>query len=296
MEQALPARISRVDLSQMSCPVIRETVNNLRAICGLEPDSTLIKASLQRLMDKYERIWEYTRAWLMDQELKSKKEKEMSKKKDAKQTEMKADKKKEAPKAADKPAETPKVVEITDRMALLALAQVVGWESNDPFIGNSPEDVVKVTAEDGTETELKAMTDDQCKMELVENLGILTPEDQKAVEAMPNGPAIWSQFVSLREDLSKAKVEAGKKETKEAKKDGKTDGAEKPKKKGPPPRDADPSKSNKGQVYLAWKAGETDIDKLHKKVNEAVNIGTIKAWIGQWKNGKNLPAVAAVKE
>ena len=213
----------------------------------------------------------------------------MSKKKDTKQTEMKSEKKKDQKQAvADKPAETPKVVEITDRMALLALAQVAGWEPNDPFIGNSPEDTITTTNE-GADTELKAMTDDQCKMELGENIGILTPEDQKTVEAMENGPAIWAKFASLREDLSKAKVETTKKETKAAKAADKPAGE---KKKGPPPRDADPSKSNKGQVYLAWKAGETEVDKLLKVVNEAVSKGTIKSWVGQWKNGKNLPAVA----
>ena len=220
MEQALPERISKEDLSQMSSADIRETVNNLRGICGLEPDSTLIKASLKRLMDKYERIWEYTRAWIMEQELKLKKEKEMAKKKDTKQTEMKkVEKKDQKPAAGVEPAgktteKAPEITEITDRMALLALAKIAGWESNDPFIGNGSDDVVKVTAEDGTETELKAMTDDQCKMELGENIGMLTPEDQKAVEAMENGPAIWAKFTSLREDLSKTKIAEEKKKTK----------------------------------------------------------------------------------
>jgi len=54
----------------------------------------------------------------------------------------------------------------------------------------------------------------------------------------------------------------------------------------------DHSKSNKAVVYLAWKDGEKDLEKLHKKVNESVKLGTIKSWITQWKTEKNLPAVA----
>jgi len=55
---------------------------------------------------------------------------------------------------------------------------------------------------------------------------------------------------------------------------------------------ADPSKSNKGQIYLAWKDGEEDINKLHKMVDEAVKTNTIKGWMKGWKVGKRLPAVA----
>jgi len=132
---------------------------------------------------------------------------------------------------AEKKPETPKVVEITDRMALLALAQVAGWEPNDPFIGNANDDSVVITDNDGAETELRALTDDQCKMELGENIGILTPEDQKTVEAMENGPAIWAKFTSLREDLSKAQIAEEKKKTKAASKKADTaqGGGDKPK-------------------------------------------------------------------
>lgn len=49
--------------------------------------------------------------------------------------------------------------------------------------------------------------------------------------------------------------------------------------------------SNKAIVYLAWKEGEEDSEKLFSKVKEAVKITTIKGWMNQWKNGKNLPAI-----
>lgn len=56
----------------------------------------------------------------------------------------------------------------------------------------------------------------------------------------------------------------------------------------------DPSKSNKGRIFSAWKngEGEADIAKLNAMVNNAVKESTIKGWISAWKNGKNLPAIA----
>ncbi len=56
---------------------------------------------------------------------------------------------------------------------------------------------------------------------------------------------------------------------------------------------SDYSKSNKAQVFLLWKNGEEDKEVLFKKVKGAVKEETIKIWINQWKNGKNLPAIAA---
>ena len=54
----------------------------------------------------------------------------------------------------------------------------------------------------------------------------------------------------------------------------------------------DHSKSNKGQVYIAWKNGENDFEKLSEKIDGAVKLSTIKGWCNAWKNGKNLPAIA----
>jgi len=54
----------------------------------------------------------------------------------------------------------------------------------------------------------------------------------------------------------------------------------------------DHSKSNKAIVYLAWKDGEKDLEKLHKKVNENVKLTTIKGWTRMWVNKKGLPAIA----
>ena len=65
----------------------------------------------------------------------------------------------------------------------------------------------------------------------------------------------------------------------------------KPKKKKAP---ADPTKTNKGQVYVAWVAGETDPEKLHKGIKEAVKLTTVKAWVKNWAKGKGLPKAAKV--
>ena len=52
------------------------------------------------------------------------------------------------------------------------------------------------------------------------------------------------------------------------------------------------SDSNKARIYLMWKDGEENVEKLHKKIKEGVKINTIRSWINQWKNKKNLPAIA----
>ena len=78
-------------------------------------------------------------------------------------------------------------------------------------------------------------------------------------------------------------VPAEKEEKKEQKKEPKS-------KEG-----VDHSKSNKAIVYLAWEDGEKDLEKLHKKVNENVKLGTIKSWTRQWVKGKALPAIAKNK-
>ena len=54
----------------------------------------------------------------------------------------------------------------------------------------------------------------------------------------------------------------------------------------------DRSKCSKAVIYLAWKKGMKDVEKLQKLVSGAVKEGTIRSWLGSWKNGKNLPAVA----
>jgi hypothetical protein len=62
-------------------------------------------------------------------------------------------------------------------------------------------------------------------------------------------------------------------------------------KKGPR---GNPADSNKGRIYLAWKAGEADVKKLHTVVTGAVKENTIKVWITMWSKSKNLPAVASI--
>jgi len=267
-------RIERSKLAGMNCGEVAGHINMLRRTIGMEEiDFRTMKHSLDRLMNRYDRQWEYTRAVVIERKERAEKEKAMAKKKDDKKQTTKPAAKAAAP-AVEKKPEAPKLIEITDRLALLALAQVAGWEANDPFIGNSAEDTVTVESDSG-ETELKAMTDDACKMELGENIGILTPEDQKAVEAMENGEAIWVKFISLREDLTKAKVETTKKETKAAAKAA--DKASKPageKKKGPPARE----KNSFGHVVgtmsaviddmLSAKGGATEAEVVAKLVKD----------------------------
>jgi len=65
-----------------------------------------------------------------------------------------------------------------------------------------------------------------------------------------------------------------------------------PKKPVSEKKKVDYSKSNKAVIYKAWKDGETNFDTLHKKVNEAVKLGTIKGWLAMWGRGKGLPSVA----
>jgi hypothetical protein len=51
--------------------------------------------------------------------------------------------------------------------------------------------------------------------------------------------------------------------------------------------------SNKQKVFASWKADQTKTaDALGSEVAGAVKTQTIKAWIGSWKHGKNLPAGA----
>ena len=52
--------------------------------------------------------------------------------------------------------------------------------------------------------------------------------------------------------------------------------------------------SNKEIVYKEWKKGKgkTDADVLLKTTKAQVQIGTVRSWLGSWKQGKNLPACA----
>lgn len=65
--------------------------------------------------------------------------------------------------------------------------------------------------------------------------------------------------------------------------------------KVPEAKKEDPSKSNKGQVYLAWKNGETNLDTLLNLVENRVKKATIKNWISMWGRNQGLPAIAKQK-
>ena len=59
---------------------------------------------------------------------------------------------------------------------------------------------------------------------------------------------------------------------------------------------SDPTKSNKGQIFTAFSAGETDPEKLSKLIGDKVKLSTIKAWLKAWPKGKSLPAAAKATE
>ena len=51
--------------------------------------------------------------------------------------------------------------------------------------------------------------------------------------------------------------------------------------------------SNKEIVYKAWEKGLVDHDKLMALLPaDAVKMSSLKAWLGSWKKGNNLPACA----
>jgi hypothetical protein len=66
-----------------------------------------------------------------------------------------------------------------------------------------------------------------------------------------------------------------------------------PGKKGGTPRTRDGAPCSKTVVYLAWKKGQTDVDKLMSLPGQNAALITVRGWLSAWKNGKNLPAVAA---
>jgi hypothetical protein len=87
------------------------------------------------------------------------------------------------------------VTVITDRIALLAIAKLAGWEPNDP--------------------DIPALSEEACKMELGENVGLVRPEDKATIEAYENGPSIWAYFTGVNKGLAEAAV-AGDAKTKKA--------------------------------------------------------------------------------
>jgi len=65
-----------------------------------------------------------------------------------------------------------------------------------------------------------------------------------------------------------------------------------PVKKKAPAKKVSGEPSNKAQVYLAWKKGEKDSDKLYTLIDGRVKQATVKSWMKQWEKGNNLPAIA----
>lgn len=116
-------------------------------------------------------------------------------------------------------------------------------------------------------------------------------DDDKPTKA----PGVQKKKEEAEMAKKKAKKEKGKKKaavTKDAKPVKKKAPAAKKKKtekklSGP---------SNKEKVYKLWNAGKIKKpEKLHAKIDEAVQLSTISGWIKAWENGKNLPACATKK-
>lgn len=95
----------------------------------------------------------------------------------AKKEKEKAEKK---PVKKEKKEETP-VLKMTDRDALAVLASAVWTEGDGPDVPN--------------------LTDEQCQLELHENIGLLAPEDKEVIEAMENGPAVWEYLLQVKRNV-----------------------------------------------------------------------------------------------
>jgi len=149
----------------------------------------------------------------------------------------------------------------------------------DPDTGDNIEKTVSVT-DDTIIADIK---------EVVEDLDLGWEEEEHNLSE--EGAKTLAEVVRKKEasvtTAPKAKDKKKEKATAAKKKEA---NAKKPKNKA----NTDFSKSNKAQVFLLWNhgKGETDSGKLHKKIKGAVKVNTIKGWLNQWKNNKNLPAIA----
>ena len=102
-------------------------------------------------------------------------------------------------------------------------------------------------------------------------------------EIQPEDKLSKESFAALKELGWNKKTK--KSEKKSEKKSDKKSEKKSEKKSGP---------SNKEIVYKEWKKGKgkTDADVLLKTTKAQVQIGTVRSWLGSWKQGKNLPACA----
>ena len=163
------------------------------------------------------------------------------------------------------------------------------------------------------DTELES---DALQAAIIEAATEIGPDDvfsDKTTKTLTTLGCIKTATTPVEKESSKSKKKAEKEEAeaqaakraaekaaekKSAAKSGKSaeksgEATEKPvKKDGAKKLPVDRSKSNKAVVYKLWTAGTKDPEKLSAKVNNAVKLTTIKAWLNQWKNKKNLPSVA----
>lgn len=143
--------------------------------------------------------------------------------------------------------------------------------------------VIEKTSDKHMRQELKEAMED-ADGELFEGNEEFTSGTYKVFEVL----GIEHDAVKIKdESVKKGENEKMKTKTKATKK--KAEGLKVGKKKT-----VDYSKSNKAVIYKAWKKGKgiKDPEKLLKLVNNKVALTTVRGWLGMWKNGKGLPAIA----
>lgn len=145
----------------------------------------------------------------------------------------------------------------------------------------------------GEEVDFSEMSDEEIIAQIKADAENIDGKDQFSDDSKATLAAIgidieWAAPAAAKKDVAAGKKAAATKKEAPAKKEKAV--KEPAVKKG---RSASPD-SNKARVFAAWKNGKgvVEIPALAAVVDGAVKENTIKAWLGSWKNGKNLPACA----
>lgn len=123
------------------------------------------------------------------------------------------------------------------------------------------------------------------KINTKSTIASLTEEIRATIDILEKGDVLSEKVADILSELqidvpAAVKIGDAKKETKKITKSTK----EKKENAGP---------SNKAVCYLEWKKNnKVTIESLSKKTNNQLKEVTIKIWLKQWSQGKNLPAIA----
>jgi len=130
--------------------------------------------------------------------------------------------------------------------------------------------------------------EDETGEDELELLGEEEVVEEEVVEEKPKKHAKVKKKVKKKvEEIEEEKPKKKPAEKKEKKKEKK----EKAKKK----EKTEPGSltgSRKERLYLAWKDGVNDFDKLKKVVDGDIADSTLKKWMKRWPQDKSLPAIA----